>query len=89
MAHRGQRAVFLVTLINRFALSAPAQRFVVQAAVDRYAASQRQSLYFSVTFWLWTSEQIMVLAFGIALFFALRVSHRTPRNRGRGKGIGL
>jgi hypothetical protein len=71
---------FLVTLINRFALSAPAQRFFIQAAVDRYAASQRQSLYFAVTFWLWTSEQIMILAFGIALFFALRVSHANTSN---------
>jgi hypothetical protein len=72
---------FLVTLINRFALSAPAQHFFVQAAVDRYAASQRQSLYFAVTFWLWTSEQIMILAFGIALFFALRVSHANTSNQ--------
>lgn len=72
---------FLVTLINRLALSAPAQHFFVQAAIDRYAASQRQSLYFEVTFWLWTSEQIMILAFGFALFFALRVSHANTSNQ--------
>jgi hypothetical protein len=72
---------FLVTVINRVALSAPAQSYFIQAAADRYAAAQRESAYFAATFWLWTSEQVMVLAFGVAFFFAFRVSHANTSNQ--------
>ena len=66
---------FLVTVIDRVLLSAPIQRYFIQGAIDRSTMSQRETFYFTATFWLWTSEQIMILVFGIALFFALRDRH--------------
>jgi hypothetical protein len=72
---------FLVTATDRLVLSAPIQRYFIQGAIDRYAMSQREVSYFTATFWLWTSEQIMILAFGVALFFALRVSHPNTSNQ--------
>jgi hypothetical protein len=62
----------LVTFADRLALSAPARSYFISAAMERYAASHRESVYFAATEWLWTAEQIIILAFGIALFFALR-----------------
>jgi hypothetical protein len=71
---------FLVTAIDRLVLSAPMQRYFIQRAIERYAMSQREISYFTATFWLWTSEQIMILAFGVALFFAFRASHANTSN---------
>ena len=66
----------LVTLTQRLALSGPAQSYFMSAAVERYAASQRESFYFAATEWLWTSEQITILVFGITLFFVFRRESR-------------
>ena len=62
----------LVTLTQRLALSGPARSYFISAAMERYAASQRESFYFAATEWLWTAEQIIILVFGITLFFAFR-----------------
>ena len=67
---------FLVTAIDRVILSAPIQRYFIQGAIDSYAMSQRQVSYFTATFWLWTSEQIMILVFGVTLFLAFRESRQ-------------
>jgi hypothetical protein len=71
---------FLVTAIDRLVLSAPIQRYFIEGALDPSAMSQREISYFTVTFWLWTSEQIMILAFGVAFFFAFRLSHANTSN---------
>jgi hypothetical protein len=65
---------FLVTAIDRVVLSAPVQRYFIQGAINSYAISQRETSYLTATFWLWTSEQVMILVFGITLFFAFRKS---------------
>lgn len=62
----------LITFSNRLAMSAPARNYIISAAMEQYAATHRESFYFAAIEWLWTAEQIMILAFGIALFFALR-----------------
>ncbi|MFL6519513.1 MAG: hypothetical protein ACJ8NS_04775 [Chthoniobacterales bacterium] len=62
----------LVAFADRLALSGPARSYFISAAMERYATSHRESLYFVATEWLWTAEQMNILAFGIALFFALR-----------------
>ena len=62
----------LVALAGRLAISGPARHYFMSAAIERYAASQRESFYFAATGWLWTAEQIIVLLFGITLFLALR-----------------
>jgi hypothetical protein len=68
----------LVSLTQRLALSGPAQGYFISAAIERYAAAQRESFYFSATEWLWTAEQIIVLLFGITLFLALRGKSSEP-----------
>ena len=62
----------LVALAGRLAISGPARHYFMTAAIELYAASQRESFYFAATEWLWTAEQIIILVFGIILFFAFR-----------------
>ena len=67
----------LVTFADRLAFSAPARHHFISAAMAKYAESHRESLYFALTEWLWTAEQIIMLVFGVALFFVFRdESHR-------------
>jgi hypothetical protein len=62
----------LVSFADRLALSGPARSYFISAAIERYAASHRESVYFAATEWLWIAEQITILVFGVALFLTLR-----------------
>jgi hypothetical protein len=42
--------------------------------------SKGESSYFANTEWLWTAEQIIILAFGAVLFLALRSEPRNTSN---------
>lgn len=65
-----------IAFANRTLMCAPVRNYFISAAMERAVTSHRESLYFTATEWLWTAEQIVILLFGLALFFAL---HREPR----------
>jgi hypothetical protein len=61
-----------ITLLSRLALSSPVSHHFISAAIAQLQPGQREILYFTVSSWLWTGEQIMLLLFGIALFLVFR-----------------
>ena len=65
-----------VTLANRLLLSAPIRNRFLQSAIHDYATAHRASLYFATGPFLWITEEILVLAFGVTFFFALRSNAR-------------
>gem|GEM_PF-6643087 len=71
----------LVALAGRLALSAPARTHFISAAMRDYATSQQETSYFTLTEWLWTAEQIIVLVFGVLLFVAFRGQPRQTSNQ--------
>jgi hypothetical protein len=69
-------AWLFVTFINRFTFVAPIRNHFFGSAVHDYATAQHARLYFAVGAFLWIAEEILILAFGIAFFFALRSNVR-------------
>ena len=66
-------AVWLfVTFTNRFTLIAPIRTHFFGSAVHDYATAQHAKLYLAAGAFLWITEEILILAFGITFFFALR-----------------
>jgi hypothetical protein len=65
-------AWLFVTFTNRFTFIAPIRSHFFGSAVHDYATAQHAKLYFATGAFLWIAEEILVLAFGIAFFFALR-----------------
>jgi hypothetical protein len=65
-------AWLFVTLVNRLLLSAPVRNHFIPAAIHDYESAHRQSLYFATGPFLWLAEEILLSAFGILLFFAVR-----------------
>jgi len=59
----------VTTLLSRLALSSPVRHHFISAAIVQFEpGQQREILYFAISSWLWTAEQIMLLLFGVALF---------------------
>jgi hypothetical protein len=69
-------AWLFVTLVNRLLLSAPVRNHFIPAAIHVTKSAHRQSLYFAIGPFLWIAEEILILAFGTMLFFALRSNAR-------------
>lgn len=69
-------AWLFVTLAQRLLLSEPVRSHFISAAIQDYVSAHRQNLYFATGLYLWMAEQILLLAFGIMLFFALRSNAR-------------
>ena len=64
-----------VTFANRLLLIAPIRNYFFSAPRD-YASAHQARLYFATGAFLWMAEEILLLAFGILFFFALRSSTR-------------
>jgi hypothetical protein len=62
----------VITLLSRLVLSSPVSHHFISAAIAQFEPGQREILYFTVSSWLWTAEQIMLLLFGIAMFLVFR-----------------
>ena len=63
----------IITLLSRVALSSPVRHHYMSAAVAQSEPGEHpEMLYFTVSSWLWTAEQTMLLLFGVALFLAFR-----------------
>ena len=73
----------LITLASRLTLSVPVRRQWLSPATEHTQLAQlhRDHLYFSVTSWLWTADEIMFVVFGVALFVAWRVDRTHLTNR--------
>jgi hypothetical protein len=69
-------AWLFVTFANRLLLIAPIRKQFFQLATHDYASAIQASLYFATGAYLWIAEQILLFAFGILLFFALRSNAR-------------
>jgi hypothetical protein len=69
-------AWLFVTFTNRFALLAPIRSHFFGSAVHDYATAQHAGFYFAAGAFLWIAEEILILAFGIAFFVALRSNMR-------------
>jgi hypothetical protein len=65
-----------VTFTNRFTFIAPIRSHFFGSAVHDYATAQHAKLYFAAGAFLWIAEEILILAFGVAFFFALRSNVR-------------
>ena len=77
-------AVWLfITLASRLTLSVLVRRLWLSPATEhtQLALLHRDHLYFSVTSWLWTADEIMFVVFGVALFVAWRVDQTHLTNR--------
>jgi hypothetical protein len=63
----------VITLLSQVAFSSPVRHHYMSAAITQFEpGQQREMWYFTVSSWLWTAEQIMLLLFGVALFLAFR-----------------
>src|SRR4029077_15141442 len=69
-------AWLFVTFTNRFTFIAPIRSHFFGSAVHDYATAQHARLYFAAGAFLWIAEEILILAFGVAFFFALRSNMR-------------
>jgi small-conductance mechanosensitive channel len=68
----------LVTLASRLALSAPVRKYFLSAAMARLDPEHlREPMYFAVTSWLWTADEVMLLLFGVALLLVAWRADRT------------
>jgi hypothetical protein len=66
----------LVTFANRLLLIAPIRSHFFRSAPHDYATAHQAGLYFAMGAYLWIAEQILLFAFGILLFFAVRSNAR-------------
>jgi hypothetical protein len=72
----------LVTLASRLAFSGPVRKYFMSAAMARLDPEHlREPMYFAVTSWLWTTDEVMLLVFGISLFVAWRGDRTHLTNR--------
>jgi len=69
-------AWLFVTFTHRLTLIAPMRSHFFGSAVHDYATAQHARLYFAAGAFLWIADEILVLAFGVAFFFALRCNMR-------------
>jgi len=69
-------AWLFVTFVNRFLLIAPIRKQFLERAVHDYASAHQTSLFLAMGAYGWIAEQILLFAFGILLFFALRSNAR-------------
>ena len=65
-----------VTLANRFLLIAPIRKRFIERAAHDFASAHQTSIFLTLGAYGWTAEQILLLAFGILLFFALSSNAR-------------
>lgn len=72
----------LVTLASRLTLSGPVRKYFMSVAMARLDPEHlREPMYFAVTSWLWTANEVMFLLFGVALFVAWRSDRTHLTNR--------
>jgi len=70
-------AVWLfVTFANRLLLIAPIRSHFFRSSPHDYASAHQASLYFATGAYLLIAEQILILAFGVTFFCALRSNAR-------------
>lgn len=69
-------AWLFVTFVNRLLLIAPIPKQLLERALHDYASAHQASLYLATGAYLWIAEQILLFAFGILIFFAVRSGAR-------------
>src|SRR5437763_1699465 len=66
----------LVTLANRLLLFAPIRKQYIQAAAHDFASAHQTSVLLVLGAYGWIAEQLLLLGFGVLLFFAVRSNPR-------------